>query len=66
MDKHEYRQKTEQMLKCLENKSYKEAYEVAESIDWRKVKNVAVLCAVSEVYEYNGEYQKGRDILFLA
>ena len=54
------------MLKCLENKSYKEAYEIAESIDWRKVKNVAVLCAVSEVYEYNGEYQKGRDILFLA
>lgn len=66
MDKHEYRQKTEQMLKCLENKSYKEAYEIAEGIDWRKVKNVAVLCAVSEVYEYNGEYQKGRDILFLA
>ena len=66
MDKHEYRQKTEQMLKCLENKSYKEAYEIAESIDWRKVKNVAVLCAVSEVYEYNGEYQKSRDILFLA
>lgn len=66
MDKHEYRQKTEQMLKCLESKSYKEAYEIAESIDWRKVKNVAVLCAVSEVYEYNGEYQKSRDILFLA
>ena len=66
MDKHEYRQKTEQMLKCLENKSYKEAYDIAESIDWRKVKNVAVLCAVSEIYEYNGENQKSRDILFLA
>ena len=66
MDKHEYRQKTEQMLKCLENKSYQEAYEIAESIDWRRVKNVSVLCAVSEVYEYNGEYQKSRDILFLA
>ena len=66
MDKHEYRQKTEQMLKCLEHKSYKEAYEIAESIDWRKVKNVAILCAVSEVYEYNGEYQKSREILFLA
>lgn len=66
MDKHEYRQKTEQMLMCLENKSYAAALEIAESIDWRKVKNVAVLCAVSEVYEYNGEYQKSRDILFLA
>lgn len=66
MDKHEYRQKTEQMLKCLENKSYKEAYDIAESIDWNKVKNVAVLCAVSEIYEYNGEYQKSREILFMA
>ena len=66
MDKHEYRQKTEQMLKFLENKSYNEAYEIAESIDWRKVKNVAVLCAVSEIYEYNGEIQKSRDIMFQA
>lgn len=66
VDKHEYRQKTEQMLKCLENKSYKEAYDIAEGIDWNKVKNVAVLCAVSEIYEYNGEYQKSREILFKA
>ena len=66
MDKHEYRLTPEQMLKCIENKSYKEAYEIAESIDWRKVKNVAVLCAVSEVYEYNEDYQKSREILFLA
>ena len=66
MDKQEYRLKTEQMLKCLENKSYKEAWEIAESIDWRKVKNASVLCAVSEVYEYNGEFQQARDILFLA
>lgn len=66
VDKHEYRQKTERMLKCLENKSYKEAYDIAESIDWNKVKNVAVLCAVSEIYEYNGEYQKSREILFMA
>ena len=49
MDKHEYRQKTEQMLKCIENKSYKEAYEIAESIDWRKVKNVAVSCKARQV-----------------
>lgn len=66
VDKHEYRLKTEQMLKYMENKSYQEAYEIAESIDWRKVKNASILCAVSEIYEYVGEYQKGRDILFLA
>ena len=66
MDKHEYRLKTEQMLKYMKNKSYTDAYEIAETIDWRKVKNVSILCAVSEIYEYMGEYQKGRDILFLA
>lgn len=66
MDKHEYRLKTEQMLKYMKNKSYADAYEIAETIDWRKVKNVSILCAVSEIYEYMGEYQKGRDILFLA
>ena len=66
MDKHEYRLKTEQMLNYVKNKSYAEAYEIAESIDWKKVKNAAVLCAVSEVYEYNGEFEKSRDILFMA
>ena len=66
MDKHEYRLKTEQMLKYLQDKCYKEAFDIAESIDWRKVKNVSVLCAVSEIYEYQGDYQQSRDILFLA
>ena len=66
MDKHEYRIKTEQMLELMRNKSYKQAMDIADEIDWRKVKNTAMLCAVSEIYEYNGEYQKSRDILFLA
>ena len=66
MDKHEFRLKTETMLQYLKNKSYKEALEIAESIDWKRVKNVSVLCAVSEVYEYNGQYQKSREILFSA
>ena len=66
MDKQEYRLKTEQMVKLLKNKSYQEAYDIAESIDWRKVKNTSVLCAVSEVYEACGEIQKSRDILFMA
>lgn len=66
MDKHEYRAKTEQMLTYMKQKSYKEAMDIADMIDWNKVKNVSMLCAVSEVYECNGEYQKSRDILFLA
>ena len=66
MDKQEFRLKTETMLQLLKDKSYKEALEIAESIDWKKVKNVSVLCAVSEVYEHNGEFQKSREILFSA
>ena len=66
MDKYEYRAKTEQMLKYMSKKSYKQAKEIADMIDWRKVKNISMLCAVSEIYEYNGEYEKGREILFLA
>lgn len=66
MDKHEYRTKTEEMLQFMRNKSYKQAMDIADVIDWRKVKNVSMLCAVSEIYEYNGEYEKSRDILFLA
>lgn len=66
MDKHEYRVKTEEMLAYMSEKSYKQAMDVADTIDWRKVKNTSMLCAVSEIYEYNKEYEKSRDILFLA
>ena len=66
VDKQEFRLKTEQMFQYMKEKSYKEALQIAESMEWKKVKNVAVLNAVSEVYEMNEEYQKSRDILFLA
>ena len=66
MDKYEYRVKTEQMLDLLEKKEYQKAMDIAESIDWRRVKNASMLNTVSEIYEYNGEFKKGRDILFLA
>ena len=66
MDKYEYRVKTEQMLAHLEKKEYQQAKEIADGIDWRRVKNASMLNTVSEIYEYNGEFKKGRDILFLA
>ena len=66
MDKYEYRVKTEQMLDYLEKKEYQQAKEIADGIDWRRVKNASMLNTVSEIYEYNGEFKKGRDILFLA
>ena len=66
MDKYEYRVKTEQMLGYMEKKQYKKAMEIADTIDWRRVKSASMLSSVSEIYEYNGEYQKSRDILFVA
>ena len=66
MDKYEYRVKTEQMLDHLEKKEYQQAMKIADGIDWRRVKNASMLNTVSEIYEYNGEFKKGRDILFLA
>ena len=66
MDKYEYREKTEQMMKYVQTKSYDKAKEIADAIDWKRVKNASVLCTVSEIYEYTGEYQKSREILFIA
>ena len=66
MDKHEYRVKTEQMLEYMEKKQYKKAMEIADTIDWHRVKSLSMLSSVSEIYECNGENQKSRDILFIA
>ncbi|HJB85765.1 MAG TPA: hypothetical protein H9766_00100 [Candidatus Dorea faecigallinarum] len=54
------------MLEYMENKDYQKAMEIADTIDWRRVKSSSMLNTVSEIYEYNGEYQKSRDILFVA
>nr|WP_235415635.1 hypothetical protein [Faecalicatena contorta] len=54
------------MLEYMENRQYKKAMEIADTIDWRRVKNATMLNTVSEIYEYCGEFQKSRDILFVA
>ena len=66
MDKYEYRAKTEQMLAYAEQKSYQKAMSIADTINWRKVKNTAMLSTVSEIYENAGELGKARDTLFIA
>ena len=66
MDKYEYRVKTEQMLEHYEKKQFRKAMEIADTIDWRRVKSPAMLNTVSEIYENNGEFQKSRDTLMIA
>ncbi|HIW83018.1 MAG TPA: hypothetical protein H9873_01655 [Candidatus Dorea gallistercoris] len=54
------------MLGHMEKKQYKKAMEIADTIDWRRVKSTSMLNTVSEIYEFCGEFQKSRDILFVA
>lgn len=66
MDKYEYKQKTEQMLELMEEGSYRKAAEIADSIDWRRVRNASMLTNVSDIYEKNKEYEKSYSVLNLA
>ena len=50
MDKEEFRIKLEEINRLVEQKNYKDAMEVVDSIDWRRVKNVHTLCVVGEIY----------------
>ena len=66
MDKYEYKLKTEQMLELMENGAYDKAAEIADEIDWKRVRNITMLMNVSDIYEKNEEYQKSYDVLRLA
>ena len=66
MDKNEYKQLSERMIELMQNEEYGEAKEIADSIDWRRVRNAMMLANVSDIYEKTGEYQKSYDILQIA
>ena len=63
MDKYEYKLKTEQMLELMEDGAYRKAAEIADTIDWRRVRNASMLTQVSDIYEKNKEYQKSYEVL---
>ena len=66
VDKYEYKEKTEQMLELMEHGSYRKAAEVADEIDWKRVRNASMLTSVSDIYEKARDYQKSYEILNLA
>lgn len=66
MDKYEYKLKTEQMLELMNDGAYNKAAEIADSIDWKRVRNTTMLSTVSEIYEKNRDYQKSYDVLTIA
>ena len=66
VDKYEYKLKTEQMLELMEDGAYRKAADLADTIDWKRVRNAAMLTNVSDIYEKNKEYQKSYEVLNLA
>ena len=66
MDKYEYKLKTEQMLELMNDGAYNRAAEIADTIDWKRVRNSTMLGTVSEIYEKNRDYQKSYEVLRVA
>ena len=66
MDKYEFNIKVEQIKKMVNKGDYETAMKIADTIDWRRVRNVNILSMVATIYEKNGEYQEAKDILLLA
>ena len=66
LDKEEFRIKLEEINKLVQNKDYKGAMDIVDSIDWRRVKNVRTLCVVGEIYAANGRYEDSKEIFLLA
>ncbi len=66
MDKYEYKIRADEIKQLIGQKEYMQAAEIADTIDWRRVKSVMMLCTVSDLYKINRRYEDARDMLLLA
>lgn len=66
MDKYEYKIRAEEINSLIEQKKFADAVKIADTIDWRRVKSVKMLCKVSELYKMNRRYEDSKEILLLA
>ena len=66
MDKFEYKIRAEEINALIAEGKFAEAVEIADTIDWRRVKSVMMLCKISDLYKINRRYPESRDILLLA
>ncbi len=66
MDKYEYKIRAEEINALIAEGKFAEAVEIADTIDWRRVKSVMMLCKISDLYKINRRYPESRDILLLA
>lgn len=66
MDKYEYKVRADEIKALIAEGDFAEAVKIADTIDWRRVKSVMMLCSVSDLYKINRRYQESKDILLLA
>ena len=66
MDKSEYKLRAEEIKDLISRGEYAQAAEIADTIDWRRVKSVMMLCTISDLYKINRRYADARDMLLLA
>ena len=66
LDKYEYKVRADEIKSLISQGQYDEAVKIADTIDWRRVKSVMMLCTISDLYKINRRYEDSRDILLLA
>jgi len=66
LDKSEYKLRAEEIKDLISRGEYAQAAEIADTIDWRRVKSVMMLCTISDLYKINRRYEDARDMLLLA
>lgn len=66
MDKYEYKVRADEIKSLIADGEYAEAVKIADTIDWRRVKSVMMLCTISDLYKINRRYEDSKNILLLA
>lgn len=66
LDKYEYKVRADEIKELIAQGDYAQAAEIADTIDWRRVKSVMMLCTISDLYKINRRYEDARDMLLLA
>ena len=66
MDKFEYKVRADEIKELIARGEYVQAAEIADTIDWRRVKSVVMLCTISDLYKINRRYEDARNMLLLA
>lgn len=66
MDKFEYKVRAEEIKSLIAQGEYVEAVKIADTIDWRRVKSIMMLCTISDLYKINRRFEESKELLLMA